>query len=743
MSYSSDPWFVARIAFRAFDSHERPPASVILPSMRFPFPPLKPFCTRGARIGRRALCLFVLLSAGVPVAQARELRLEVERLSQGEGAAAVEAGGLRLVLRAAEQPGAGLGLRLRAQRLYFAGLGYDFRSLDWRCELRPRDVDSWRCSGPLRADGQAAGELSLDWKGGGLELELARARTRVQAVMPGDSDALSLQLERLPSAWLQPLLAQAWPQARFTDGTWGGELELDTGLDAPRLEGELRADALGLDTLDGSIATAGLNLKGSLGLEFGERTRVGARLGMSGGELLLGPLYAELPVQPVQLDLAALGAGAGWQIEQLRWSDAATLQLEASARVDLAAADPLPELQLQLQSQDARLLVQRYLQSLLATQGLPDARAEGGLRLQLRKQDAELSEVQLETDALAFADAGGRLQLQGVDGRLGWTRATPALEGSIAWSALSVFGLQLQSATLDWRSVAGELALAQPVEVGVLGGTLLLDTLAWRPQTSLLSPASVGLAPVPDASQDADTASQRLRLSARLQGLQLSALSALAGWPAFEGELSGEIPGVRYTDGVLRLDGTLGLQVFDGEVAVSGLAVERLFGVAPTLAADIELRHLNLQPLTQVFGFGEITGRMNGYIRGLRLLDWAPVAFDARFDTDPTAREPRRISQRAVRDLSSVGGMGAAAALQQGVLRAFETFAYARIGIGCRLANDVCHMQGIERTARGYSLVEGSGLPRISVNGVQRQVDWPVLVARLKAVSEGQRPTVE
>lgn len=711
--------------------------------MRFLPPPLKPLKARGARKGWRALRRLLLLAALIPAAEARELRLDVERLSQGEGAAAVRADGLRLTLRAPEQPGAGLGVRLRAQRLNFSGLGYDFRSLDWRCELRPRDVDSWRCSGPLRADGQAAGELSLDWKGGGLELELARARTRLQAVMPGDSDALSLQLERLPSAWLQPLLAQAWPQARFTGGAWGGELELDTGLDAPRLEGELRADALGLDTLDGSIATAGLNLKGSLGLEFGERMRVGARLGMSGGELLLGPLYVELPVQPVQLDLAALGGGADWQIEQLRWSDASTLQLEASARVDLAAADPLPELQLQLHTEDASRLVQRYLQSLLATQGLPEARAEGGLMLQLRRQDAELSELQLETDALAFADAGGRLQLQGVDGRLGWTRAAQALQGRISWSALSLFGLQLQPAALDWRSAAGELALAQPLEIGVLGGTLLLDALAWQPQTSAPSPASAGVAPVSESGEDADTARQRLRLSARLQGLQLSALSALAGWPAFEGELSGEIPGVRYTDGVLRLDGTLGLQVFDGEVAVSGLAVERLFGVAPTLAADIELRHLNLQPLTQVFGFGEITGRMNGYIRGLRLLDWAPVAFDARFDTDPNAKEPRRISQRAVRDLSSVGGMGAAAALQQGVLRAFETFAYARIGIGCRLANDVCHMQGIERTARGYSLVEGSGLPRISVNGVQRQVDWPVLVARLRAVSEGQRPTVE
>jgi hypothetical protein len=87
--------------------------------------------------------------------------------------------------------------------------------------------------------------------------------------------------------------------------------------------------------------------------------------------------------------------------------------------------------------------------------------------------------------------------------------------------------------------------------------------------------------------------------------------------------------------------------------------------------------------------------------------------------------------------------MGPAAALQQGVMRAFETFPYARIGIACRLRNHVCQMDGLERTARGYTLVEGSGLPRISVNGMQREVDWPVLLERLRAVSEGQAPTFD
>jgi hypothetical protein len=164
------------------------------------------------------------------------------------------------------------------------------------------------------------------------------------------------------------------------------------------------------------------------------------------------------------------------------------------------------------------------------------------------------------------------------------------------------------------------------------------------------------------------------------------------------------------------------------------------------------MRDLDMQPLTAALGFGEITGRMDGDIRDLRLVDWEPVAFDAQFRTVTRKGVPRRISQRAVNDLSSVGG-GFTGGLQSSALRVFDSFGYSEIGLGCRLRNNVCHMSGIPRDASdrgqagsstaGYTVVEGSGLPRITVNGFARQVDWPVLVARLKAISEGQAPRIE
>jgi len=72
----------------------------------------------------------------------------------------------------------------------------------------------------------------------------------------------------------------------------------------------------------------------------------------------------------------------------------------------------------------------------------------------------------------------------------------------------------------------------------------------------------------------------------------------------------------------------------------------------------------------------------------------------------------------------------------------FKTFGYKRIGLNCTLQASVCHMGGLDNDADGYTIVEGSGLPRLQVIGHQTQVDWPTVVRRLKAAIEGNGPDV-
>jgi hypothetical protein len=145
-----------------------------------------------------------------------------------------------------------------------------------------------------------------------------------------------------------------------------------------------------------------------------------------------------------------------------------------------------------------------------------------------------------------------------------------------------------------------------------------------------------------------------------------------------------------------------------------------------------------------VFDFGSISGRLDGRIDDLRLVDWSPVAFDAELHTVRRRGVRQRISQRAVQNISSVGDASFVGSLQARLIGLFDDFGYARIGISCRLANQVCAMGGLHSSGEGFTIVEGAGIPRLDVVGFNRNVDWPTLVERVAAVGSGDvKPVFE
>jgi hypothetical protein len=161
----------------------------------------------------------------------------------------------------------------------------------------------------------------------------------------------------------------------------------------------------------------------------------------------------------------------------------------------------------------------------------------------------------------------------------------------------------------------------------------------------------------------------------------------------------------------------------------------------------VEVRRLDLERVTRAFSFGRITGRLDGDVRGLSLLAWSPVAFDARLYSTPGYDGARRISQRAIDSLSRIGG-APVGALSRGFLGLFDDFAYDRVGIGCVLRDGVCEMDGVEPAkseggVAGYYLVKGRLLPRIDVIGYARRVSWDSLVAQLQAAQASDGPRLE
>ena len=198
-----------------------------------------------------------------------------------------------------------------------------------------------------------------------------------------------------------------------------------------------------------------------------------------------------------------------------------------------------------------------------------------------------------------------------------------------------------------------------------------------------------------------------------------------------------------YVNQQIQVDGALMVKLFEGTTVIRDLRLDKPFGALPQLYANVDLTGLDLETLTRTFDFGKITGKLDGHLTNLRLSNWQPVQFDAYFATPEGDKSRRRISQKAIDNLSQIGG-GVGGILSRSFLRFFEDFSYQKLGLSCILRNETCLMSGVGEAKQGYYIVKGGGLPpRINVVGYTRQVDWPDLIERLKAVSQSSGPVIQ
>ncbi|HEY9199049.1 MAG TPA: hypothetical protein VIR60_06755, partial [Gammaproteobacteria bacterium] len=329
--------------------------------------------------------------------------------------------------------------------------------------------------------------------------------------------------------------------------------------------------------------------------------------------------------------------------------------------------------------------------------------------------------LHLELDDVDIADAGQRFGFGKLGGVIDWGSDAEPRTTALRWQSGSVYRLALGAADVAVISRGMQFALREPARIPVLDGMLMIDEFA-----------------LSDPGEDA----MRWRFDGVLTPVSMEAVCAALDWPRFGGQLSGMIPEVGYADGTLAVGGVLLARAFDGELTVRNLRLEQPFGRIPRLNADLAVENLDLDALTRTFQFGRIEGRLSGRVDGLQMVNWDPVAFAAAFATPAGDDSRHRISQKAVDNLSSIGG-GLSGALSRSFLGVFEDFPYDRLGLSCTLENGVCRMGGVAPADGGYYIVKGRFLPpRIDVVGYADRVDWRTLIERLKSVTLEQPPVV-
>ena len=366
---------------------------------------------------------------------------------------------------------------------------------------------------------------------------------------------------------------------------------------------------------------------------------------------------------------------------------------------------------------DLATAFREWVQPWLDQSAVPTVRATGKARFAASWSLGHWQSFYAGLEDAGLTDGTGYIHLAGINATIPWQRDMDSeAEFSIAGGRLGDLPLGGFHIPMQMRHDRFSI---QHLSVPMLDGRLYIDDLQARPGAG----GWIG------------------HFSGGIEGVSMPKLSAALKLPRMAGRLTARIPDADYRPGVLSIGGDMVIDVFDGHIDVTGLKMLDPLRPTQRFVANVAARDLDLGMLTRTFSFGSILGRFDANVHDLELQGWRPVRFDAHVASSPGDYR-RAISRGALQDISSLGGVAGGEKVRASPAGLFNSFDYQRIGFGCVLRDGVCHFTGLENTDKGYVIVEGSGLPRVEVIGYNRNIDWSLLVSRIRAVIAGKSKAV-
>jgi hypothetical protein len=531
----------------------------------------------------------------------------------------------------------------------------------------------------------------------------------------GMSMAVSATALRIPA--MRELVAPwlALPAALSLDGEVSAKLQASGRPGSLRGTLKLTADEVDLSNEAGTVVAEKVALELNAAVrQAGDGLEIESKIASAAGQALAGPVLLDFEANPLTLTAHGHASAGTVELREVVISQRDLLTGKARASLRLAGSPFVENARLELTEVLFPAAYTSFVQIALAATDFGALEAAGTASGSVEIADDRVVRASTRIEDLDLHDDRTQFVMSDLRGELHWAPADGVAmpDSTLAWSRMRAYGLSGGTARLDFKARGTSFELVREARVPVFDGALVVHALAAR---------DVG-GPAAELTFDAD-----------IEPISMALISRAFDWPELSGVLAGNIPGLTYRDGVLALNGDLTASVFGGAITGRNLRLRDPLGPWPRFTADVRARKLDLELVTSTFSIGSITGRLDADLAGLELFNWSPVAFDARLQSTPGDRSPRLISQKAVTSISSIGGGsgGVTKALQSGVLRFFERFRYDRIGISCRLRNEVCLMSGVEPHGAGYYIVKGRGLPRIDIIGNAGRVDWPQLVSQI------------
>ena len=436
------------------------------------------------------------------------------------------------------------------------------------------------------------------------------------------------------------------------------------------------------------------------------------------GEIYLDPIFIDAAEGPKEIfgsfewqqDANAL------KLSPITYLDHDSLHVNIKTTQDVAVKEPTHPIVIDIQYANFPGAYDKYLQPLLLETKYSDLIVSGSVKGSMNILDSDIEHLNLDIRRLTVEDRLDRFAFYELDGVIAWGPQYEKQSYDLGFNAAKLYNLPFGKSNFEYKYNDQDLVLTKPVAVPILDGEFRIESFVMKHPSS---------------------ENRSINLDVSLKPTSMEDVSAVFGWPEMTGNLSGFAPNVVYKDGNIDVQGALLIRAFDGTTTIHNLQAKDLFSPIPKLSADIQIKNLDLEPLTYTFSFGEITGRLDGYVNDLQLLNWKPIQFDAWLGTPIDDSSRHRISQTAVDNLTKVGN-GASNIFSKGFLSFLDSFGYDRIGIGCKLENSTCTMKGVAKIEEGFYIVKGKGIPRIDIIGYTSEVSWPVLTERLNRIVYAQ-----
>ena len=552
-------------------------------------------------------------------------------------------------------------------------------------------------------------EFSYDDQPGGqwhagiadLGMDLLKIKALIEALLPG---------QELKTGRLQTRLQVRGRGQTLTGVQVAGQIS-DVSMDGSNVLEQVTAD-LHLDAK---------RLAAQWSLDTGITLRQGVMYIVPGVTILGDQPGFYIEIQDAPLSLLLQGAWSPGEqrlaVNNLTYTHPGLLSLQGSGTFDRSGLAAGTEFSLKAAIDDLDRAFPVYLQPLILQTGFSGIQLQGGVAIDLGYRDERLRHLNVVFNQVTLKDANDRFNLAGLHGNLAMGESQAPIKSTLAWNGMQFHRLPVGAGQVVFESSDNKVKVLNWKNVAVLDGELQINRFEMN---------GVG---TPDFE---------LTLDAGLSPISMKAFTQSMGWPLMSGTISGAFSGLRYAADTLDMNGDITIQVFDGKVILQDLRIADLFSQYSILTTDINVQALDLEQLTDTFEFGRIEGSLNGLLRDLRLEDWRPASFDARFETLDDDPRPHRISRKALNNLNELGG-GLGGTMSKGFLRIFPSYSYGKLGLRCRLRNNIGELGGIKETDQGFYLLTRGGMlpPWVEVKAVGRSMPWNELIDGFKQISAG------